>query len=371
MKIAIVHDFLNQYGGAERVVGYLSEIFPEAPIYTSIYFSGSTYSFFKDKKIITSFMQKIPGINRNFRKFFFLYPLAFKRFNLKGYDIVITSFSSYSNNINKAKAINICYCYSPPRFLWETDKYFKGERLLYKKFLFLRPFIYFLKKQDLKNSRNVDHFLTLSEFIKKRIKRIYGSDSIVIYPPIEFDKYLFSDKKEDYYLLVSRLRGYKKVDLAIEAFNKLNRRLLIVGKGEDLDYLKSISNKNIEFLGRIDELELFKLYSCARALIFPGEEDFGLTPLEAQASGTPVIAFGSGGALETIIDGETGLFFNEQNSDSLIEAVERFEKHSIDYQKCRKNAEHFDTKYFKQKILDFVNNTYAANLSYGERLLNG
>lgn len=363
MKIAIVHDFLNQFGGAERVVQYLSEIFPDAPIYTSIYFPGSTYPFFKGKKVITSFMQKIPGINRNFRKFFFLYPLAFKRFDLKGNDIVITSFSSYSNNVNKAGAVNICYCYSPPRFLWEADKYFSGERLSYKKFLLINPFLYFLKKQDLKNSVKVDYFLTLSEFIKSRIKKLYGRDSIVIYPPIEFHKYLFSDKKEDYYLLVSRLRGYKKVDLAIKAFNKLNKRLLIAGKGDDLEYLRSISNNNIEFLGRVGEPELLKLYSGARALVFPGEEDFGLTPLEAQASGTPVIAFGSGGALETVIDGETGFFFHGQDSESLIKAVERFEKHPIDSLKCRQNAENFDTKYFKQKILDFVKNTYAASIN--------
>jgi len=355
MKLAIVHDFLNQYGGAERAVGYLADIFPEAPIYTSIFFQQSTYDFFKNKTISTSFMQKIPGINRNYRKFFFLYPHAFRSFDLEAYDIILTSSSSFSNFTSKGKDSQmISYCYTPARFLWESEKYLNREHIPGWAKLLIKPIINNLKKKDLEAAKKVDYFIAISNHVREKIKNIYNRDSIVIYPPIEMDKYKFSAEKEDFYLVVSRLKSYKRVDLAVKAFNKLSKKLVVVGTGEEELYLKKIAGKNIEFTGRISDNKLLELYSKAKALLFTGEEDFGLTPLEAQASGTPVIAYNGGGALETIIEGKTGFFFEHFNQDSLIDGIKLFEKNKINPEKCRKNASKFDLKYFKKQIVDFI-----------------
>ena len=364
MNIAIIHDFLNQYGGAERAFHYLIDVFPESSLFTSIYFPESTFDYFKDKKIKVSFMQKIPGINKNFKKFFFFYPFAFKRINLKKFEVIISSSSSFSHFINKSKnSIHIVYCYTPPRFLWETEKYLEGEK--FSRFLssLIKIYIRYLKKLDLNQSKKIDYYIAISENVKNKINKIYKRDAFVIYPPIDIAKYIFKEKKGDFYLIVSRLKGYKKLDIAIKAFNTLGKKLLIVGTGEDEAFLKEIAGENINFLGRIDESKLLSLYSEAKALIFPGEEDFGLTPLEAQASGTPVIAYGAGGALETIINRETGLFFYEQDPEELIKAVKEFENYDIDALKCRANAERFGFNQFRDKIFNLVNDFYRKNES--------
>ncbi len=359
MKLAIVHDFLNQFGGAERVVGCFTSIFPEAPVYTSIYFEQSTFDFFKKKNIKTSFMQKIPGINRHYRKFFFLYPTAFRRFDLDGYDIILTSSSSFSNYIKKGKSsIMVSYCYAPARFLWNSSKYLKREHIPGSIKMLLKPIINVMKKKDIEASKKVDHFIAISEYIKKKIKRIYNKDSVVIYPPIIFNRYKYNEEKEDFYLVVSRLKGYKRVDVAVRAFNELSKKLVIIGTGEDEIYLKKIAKPNVKILGRVSEEKLLDLYSKAKALVFTGEEDFGLTPLEAQASGTPVIAFKGGGAMETIIDGKTGFFYDRPEPDSLIDAIKIFESSVIDPEACRDNASNFDFKYFKKQIIDFMGNVY-------------
>jgi glycosyltransferase involved in cell wall biosynthesis len=358
MNIAIIHDYLNQFGGAERLVYFLARVFPDAPIYTSIYFPESTYSFFKNKKIYTSFMQRIPSINKNYKKFFFIYPHTFRKFKFKGYDILLTSSSAFSSHVRKNKSIKICYCHTPPRFLWDTKRYLEGEKISGILYLLLKPVIKFLRKLDLRNAKSVDFFISNSHFVEKRIQKIYKRDSEVIYPPIDINGYTFSKDKEDYYLVVSRLKGYKRVDIAIKAFNILKKPLLIVGSGEGEKNLKSIAGDNITFLGRVKEKELLDLYSKAKALIFTGEEDLGLAPLEAQASGTPVVAFGRGGALETIIDGSTGYFFYEQDENSIIEAIQKFEKNSLDPGSCRENALKFDYEKFKEKLLIFINEAY-------------
>jgi glycosyltransferase involved in cell wall biosynthesis len=355
MKLAIVHDFLNQYGGAERVVGYFLRIFPKVPVYTSIYFPEDTFDFFRKENIKTTFMQRIPGIRKHYKKLFFLYPYAFRSLKLCDYEIILGSSSSYSHFINKCKdSVHVNYCYTPPRFLWETKDYMEGEKMSGMMAAAARPIISHLRKMDRKQSDKVDYYIAISKYVKSKIKKVYNRESTVIYPPIEMGKYRFKRNKEDFYLIVSRLKGYKKVDTAVRAFNILQKKLLIVGKGEDEENLKKVSGRNIEFLGTVSDGRLLDLYSRAKSLIFTGKEDFGLTPVEAQASGTPVIAFSKGGASETIINGITGFFFDRQEPGVLVEAVKRLEKDSLDPVKCRENARRFDFKNFKQEVKDFI-----------------
>ncbi len=370
MKIAIVHDFLNQYGGAERVVGFFTGIFNEAPLYTSIFFPHSTFDFFSGKDIKTSFLQNIPGINRHYRKYFFLYPAAFRRFDLEDYDMIITSSSSFSNFIRKRPGtVLVSYCYTPARFLWDSARYLDREHIPAAVRGLMRPVIGAMRKMDIKASREVDCFITISEYIKAKIKKIYNRESVVIYPPVEIKKYKYNEDKDDFYLVVSRLKGYKRVDVAVNAFNRLAKKLVIVGSGEDEAHLKKISGPNIVFKGRVEDSELLDLYGKARALVFTGEEDFGLTPIEAQASGTPVIAFRGGGALETIVEGETGFFYNDAEPGSLMGAIGLFEKNDIDPKKCRSNSLRFDITIFTEKIKDFIGKAYEEGPS-GEKQHN-
>jgi glycosyltransferase involved in cell wall biosynthesis len=364
MKLAIIHDFLNQYGGAERVVEYFLKIFPGVPVYTSIYFPDDTFDLFKSENITTTFMQKIPGIKKHYKKFFFLYPYAFRRLKLYDYEIILGSSSSYSHFINKCKdSVHINYCYTPPRFLWETKDYLEGEKITALESVMIKPIICFLRKMDLKQSKKIDYYIAISEYVKNKIKKVYNRESAVIYPPIEIEKYKFSKDKEDFYLIVSRLKGYKRIDTAVKAFNILGKKLLIVGTGEDEVNLRKVSRKNIEFLGTVSDSELLNLYSKAKSLIFTGKEDFGLTPIEAQASGTPVVAYAEGGASETIMSGETGFFFNRQEPEVLLEVIRQFEKNRLDSVRCRKNAERFDFKNFKKDITDFIKNVYKEKLN--------
>jgi len=364
MKLAIIHDFLNQYGGAERVVGYFLRIFPKVPVYTSIYFPDDTFNLFRDEKITTTFMQKIPGIRKYYKKLFFLYPYAFRSLKLYDYEIILGSSSSYSHFINKCKdSVHINYCYTPPRFLWDTKNYLEGERISSAMFMAVKPVIYFLRKMDLKQSEKVDYYIAISEYVRSKIKKVYKRKSVVIYPPIEVKKYRFRKDKEDFYLIVSRLKGYKRVDIAVKAFNMLGKKLLIVGVGEDENNLRKIAGKNIKFLGTVSDSKLIDLYSRAKSLIFTGKEDFGLTPIEAQASGTPVIAFTEGGASETIINNETGFFFSSQQPQMLIEAVKTFESNPINPARCRENAMRFDFKKFKRDIKDFVRGVYKERFA--------
>jgi len=364
MKLAIVHDFLNQYGGAERVVGYFLMMFPKVPLYTSIYFPDDTFNLFRDENITTTFMQKIPGIRKYYKKLFFLYPYAFKSLKLYDYEIILGSSSSYSHFINKCKdSVLINYCYTPPRFLWETKSYLEGEKISGAMSVVAKPIIYFLRKMDLRQSGKVDYYIAISEYVKSKIKKIYNRESVVIYPPIEVKKYKFSEIKEDFYLVVSRLKGYKRVDIAVKAFNILGKKLLIVGTGEDEGNLRKISRKNIKFLGTVSDSELLDLYSRAKSLIFTGKEDFGLTPIEAQASGTPVVAYTEGGASETIISGRTGFFFDRQEPEVLVEVIKEFEKKHLGPIRCRENAERFDFKNFKKDISSFIENVYKERFT--------
>lgn len=355
MKLAIVHDYLNQRGGAERCVIALHGLFPDAPIFTSFYIKDQTFEEFKTADISTTYMQKLPFVNKYFRHYLPFYPGAFKKMNLDGYDVVLSSSSAWAKGVVvKPDTVHICYCYTPMRSAWDFENYTRDlitNKLVLK---ILKSYTEKLKIWDIKTSRNVDYFIAISKVVSERIKRIYGRDSTVIYPPVETKKFKLSDEVEDYFLVVSRLNSYKRVDLAIKACNELNRLLIVVGDGPHKKELHKFAAKNIKFYSKISDTELVRLYSKCKALIFTGEEDFGIAPVEAMASGRPVIAFQSGGATETVVDGKTGLFFKHQNVDSLTEAINRFNEKDFNPAEIQKHSKNFDTDIFKRKIKKFI-----------------
>ncbi|NQU16561.1 MAG: glycosyltransferase [Candidatus Saganbacteria bacterium] len=359
-KIAIVHDYLNQFGGAERVVAALHDIFPDAPIYTSIYDEKRMPEIFKQMDIRTSFMQKLPFVMQKYRYYFWFYPKAIESFDLSEYDLVLSSSSAYAKGAKKRKdALHVCYCHNPMRFVWRYDDYIKQENINIAAKKLLPFFLDRLKKWDLQTNNQVDYFIANSRAVAKRISSFYNRESAVINPPIETKTFSPDKNNKNYFLIVSRLLGYKRIDIAIEAFSRLGLPLKIVGDGPARKTLKKSASLNIEFLGLVDDVELKRLYSECRALLFTGEEDFGMVPLEGAASGRPTIAYKRGGALETIVDQKTGLFFKEQSVDSLLDAVARFEKISFDRDFVRKHAQKFDKIVFREKIIGFLNETKA------------
>ena len=357
MKIAFVHEYLNQFGGAERMLQVLCALFPEAPIYTLIYDRNATGGVFDDKVIHTSFLQKMPLAKRHHRAFPLLMPLAMEQFDFSGYDSVVSISASFAKGVlTKPGTKHVCYCLTPPRFLWDDSQKFVEEfgysRLVKK---FLPPFITYLRMWDQEASKRVDEFWAISNFIKDRIGKYYRRPATVIYPPVNVGKFNVFEKEGDYFFMAGRLVSYKRFDVAIRAFNRLGLPLKIVGIGPEDNKLKKMAGKNIEFLGLVSDERLADLYFGSKALIFPQEEDFGIVPLEAMASGKPVIAYGAGGALETIVEGKTGLFFSEMTEDSLVEAIRKFETITFDPWVCRHQAEKFDISIFKENILRHLN----------------
>lgn len=359
MKIAIVHDYLNQFGGAERVVSALHELYPDAPIYTSIYDEKRMPDNFRKMDIRTSFMQKFPFIFKFFKYYFLFYPLAFESFDLSEYDVILSSSSAFAKGVKKKKGqLHICYCYNPMRFVWRYDDYVKREG--YPAFIknILPVILGPVKRWDIETAREVDYFIAISKTIADRIKKTYGRESDIIIPPVECSLFRPSSQAQDYFLVLSRLNAYKRIDLAVKAFNKLDLALRIIGDGPDKKSLERMANPNILFLGRVSDEELAGNLAECRALIFPGEEDFGIVPVEAMASGRPVIAYRAGGAKETVLDGETGIFFDKQDVDSLVNAVKRFQFMTFDKKKIREWAEGFDKEVFKNKMREFINTKF-------------
>lgn len=355
MNIALVHDWLPFMGGAERVVTNFLEVFKGAPIYTSIYNRERLEGILRDSDIHGSFLQNIKSARKDHRKFLPLMPTAFESFDLNKYDVILSSSSSCAKGIiTKPSTCHICYCHSPMRYAWEFYyEYIEGLSKL-KKFI-IKYIMNYMRIWDSASSNRVDYFIANSQNVANRIWKYYKRECVVICPPVRSKFFEIGENKSDYFLIVSRLQEYKRVDLAIDTFNDLKLPLIIIGDGPMRDKLvKRVTSNNIKFLGRQSNEVIKKYYSEAKGFLFPGEEDFGITPLEAQASGTPVIAFKKGGALETVVEDKTGVFFSEQTVSSMKDAIHRFNKMSFNKQDIRSHAESFDEEIFKDKIRDFV-----------------
>jgi glycosyltransferase involved in cell wall biosynthesis len=359
MQVAIVHDYLNQSGGAERVVCELAALYRDAPIYTSIYNPDLTWPELKDASIHTSWLQHLPFSHKYFKLLLPFYPSVFGGLKLSGYDVILSSSSSFAKGVQTEEGtIHICYCHSPTRFLWFYDDYVRKER--YAETLKRLPFpivglmVYMLRNWDLVACHRPDYYIANSVAVQGRIRKIYHRDSCVIHPPVDVDRFRVSTLDEGYYLVVSRLIAYKRIDLVIQAFNELSLPLVIVGDGPQRRVLEKMAQSNIQFKGHLSDQEVNRYFEGCRAFIFPGEEDFGITPLEANACGKPVIAYASGGALDSIRDGLNGLFFHAQTVPALKEAVRSSGEMDWDPKAIRAHAEGFSPKVFQQKIAQFV-----------------
>jgi len=354
MRLALIHDHLNQIGGAEKVLKSFTRLYPQAPVFTLLYNKQIAKQFLPNTKLIGSFLQNKRLAHKYFKWFLPLMPTAVESYNLKGYDIVLSDSSAFSKGvITDIAAKHICYCHTPTRYLWSDSWEYiielEKSNLIVRKLL--PPLLTYLRTWDYQAAQRVDKFIANSKFVAKRIKRFYKRDAHVIYPPVEVDKYKIIKDKQKYFVLMSRLRPYKRVDLAIEAFNEMRIPLKIVGAGWEHKYLEKKANKNIEFVGEIlDISQKNKILGSARALIHPQEEDFGISAVEAMACGTPVIAYGKGGALETVKHGVSGMFFEDQTWESLANAVVHFRDGEFDPQAVKQHADQFDEVRFRREM---------------------
>jgi glycosyltransferase involved in cell wall biosynthesis len=361
MKVALVYDRINKWGGAERVLLALHKLFPKAPIFTSVY-SPKKAKWADDMDIHPSFLQKYPHAISHHELYPFLMPIAFERFSFTGYDLVISLTSEAAKGIiTKPGTRHICYCLTPTRYLWSGYKeYFKDPAFK----MLTSPVVSYLRKWDKVAAKRPDRLIAISKEVQGRIKKYYDIDALVIYPPVGVqglgtrDSGLGKNKKGKYFLIVSRLSKftkYKRIDLAIQACNELKLPLKIVGEGNWKKELQHMAGPTVEFVGSVDDTKLNNYYRDCKALLFPAREDFGLSVVEAQSFGKPVIAFRGGGALETINEGKTGLFFDNQTKESLVRALQMFEKMNFDEAICRKNAQKFSYAHFDSSFLKLVN----------------
>lgn len=360
MKIALVHDHLNQLGGAERVLRAFTDIYPEAPIYTLIYDSKKTNNFFKEKKIIESFIARFPLAKRKFRWYLPMMVPATESYDLSNYDIVLSDSSGLAKGVlTSPKTVHICYCHTPTRYLWSEHNEIIDK--LERNWLVRRAsqlYRSYLRMWDKLAADRVDYFIANSQFVARRIKKYYHRDSVVINPPVDINRFSISPEVGDYYLIVSRLRPYKKVDIAVQAFNRLGLPLYIIGYGEEEERLKAMAKPNIKFLGNVSDQEVVKYISRCKAFINPQEEDFGITIIEAMAAGRPVIAYAAGGAMETVIPGQTGVLFDEQSWEALSDTVIHFNSSEFDPKIIRQHAEQYDTIHFNERIRSFIERSW-------------
>ena len=365
MKIALVHDWLPFIGGAERVLTNFLELYPNAPIYTTICNKSKMDGLLKEANIITSNLQKKNKEIENHRKLFPFMMTAIESFNLNDYDVVLSDSSSVAKGaITPPDTIHICYCHSPMRYAWEFSHEYAGK-MAGKGGLKAKLLSYFLtgvRLWDNASSDRVDYFIANSQNVAKRIWKHYRREAVVIHPPVRCNLFNISDIDEEYFLIVSRLQEYKRIDLAIEVFNKLGLPLVIIGDGPDRKKLEKMAKSNVKFLGRESDEVIKEHYAKCRAFLFAGEEDFGITPLEAMASGRPVIAYRKGGALETVVQNKTGVFFDNQTCEDLLQAIKKFEGMTFDKIEIRKHAETFNEQIFKEKIKRFVDEKYENSI---------
>jgi len=348
-KVAIVAEWLTSQGGAEKVVETLLEIYPKADLFTTVY-NKKLFTRFKNRYVRTSFLQKIPYLNRKHQLLLPLLSTAIRSLNLKGYDLIISSSSAFGKGIKKpAGAVHVCYCHTPMRYVWQPDIDKRLVNLPLGKYIIRR-----LKIWDLRTNPQVDYFISNSNYTGERITTYYHRKSTVIYPPVEIKPEGQKTSRKNFYFTISRLIPYKKIDLAIKAANELRVPLIVAGSGPEEKRLKKMASDKIKIIGKITDREKARYYVQAKAVIFPGEEDFGIVPIEAMAAGTPVIAYAKGGAGESVIDGETGILFAEQTIDGLKGAIRKLEKLTFDRGKIIANAKRFSKQEFIAKFKSFI-----------------
>jgi glycosyltransferase involved in cell wall biosynthesis len=355
MKTAIVHDWLNQIGGAEDVLETLVELYPNVPIFTSLYWRDGMPQHWQEWDVRTSFIDRLPLAHKRQQLYFPLYPMAFEQFDFSGYDLVVSNKSGFCHGvITDPETLHICYCLTPTRYVWRYHQYAEQENLGPLLRTVMPPFLTSLRQWDRLAADRVDHFIAISQTIRQRIAKIYRRPSTIIYPPVDTSRFSPSSRTEGYYLIVGRLVPYRRIDILIQAFNIMGRPLVIAGTGRDQERLQELAGPTIKFLGYIPDDELPDLMARCRAFMWPGEEDFGISPIQAMAAGRPVIAYAAGGALETVIPGLTGILFKEQTAEAIIEAVEKFDDTALDSGAISAFAAQFDTNEFKRKMQQFI-----------------
>lgn len=360
-RIAIVHDWLPLYGGAERVLEQMLHVFPHADLFSMIdAIPEAERGFLQHKPVRTSFVQKLPKAKTKYRSYLPLMPLAVEQFDLRGYDLILSSSYAVAKGVlTGPDQMHVCYCHSPVRYAWDLQGQYLEEAGLTRgvKSWLARALLHYVRLWDMRTAAGVDYFIANSRFVARRIRKVYRREATVIHPPVDVEKFTVGDAKEAFYLAASRMVSYKRMDLLAEAFARMpEQRLKIVGDGPELAKVRAKAGANAELLGYQRDGALRDLMQRARAFVFAAEEDFGIVPVEAQASGTPVIAYGRGGATETIVPEVTGIFFEEQTAESICRAVERFEDFpkGFDPGACRRNAERFSAARFRSEFASFV-----------------
>jgi glycosyltransferase involved in cell wall biosynthesis len=364
MRVAVIQDMMVGYAGSERVLEQMIAVFPNADLFAIVDFVPDTQRrFLQGKKPVTSFVQKLPFAKSKYRFYLPLMPLAVEQFDLSSYDLVLSSSHAVAKGVlTGPDQLHVCMCYSPIRYAWDLQHQYLKETNLTRGFksTLARLILHYMRLWDARTSNGVDVFIAISKFISRRIRKAYGRDSVVIYPPVDTSSFVPGVAKEEFYLTSSRLVPYKRIDLIVEAFAQMpEKRLVVIGDGPEMTKIRAKAASNIQILGYQPFEVLREHLQKAKAFVFAAEEDFGIAPLEAQACGTPVIAFGKGGSLETVKDGVTGLFFSEQSVPSIVDAMSRFEATSFDPVAIRHHAELFSEERFRQELKLLVDSKWS------------
>jgi glycosyltransferase involved in cell wall biosynthesis len=362
VNVALVHDWLTGMRGGERCLEVFCELFPEADLYTLLHVPGSVSPTIERRRIVTSFIQRLPDVERRYRQYLPLFPAAIRRFDLRGYDLVLSSSHAVAKSVRAAEPErHVCYCFTPMRYVWDLYPDYFGPRAPLATRLLMPPVAAWLRGWDRRTAAGVGHFVAISRFVADRIRRAYGRAADVIHPPVDLARFRLEETPGSFYLVVSALTPYKRVDLAVEACSRLGRPLLVVGTGPEEQRLRALGGPTVRFLGGRSDAEVAELYAGCRAFLFPPLEDFGITPLEAMACGRPVIALGQGGARETVVppgtaEPPTGLFFERQTVEDVVEAIRRFEADPGQFEPkaLRRRAEAFDRPRFRERVRDYL-----------------
>ena len=354
-KIALFQDYLAQNGGAERVTEAIHRMLPEAELHTTMAVPERLSSYLGRLDIATTWMQSLPAKARLYRHYFLLYPWAVESADLTGYDLIVSSCCGYAKGVRRGpRGVHVCYCHNPMRWVWRFPQYMQRERFSGPVKAALRVMVEGLKRWEMRAAKRPDYYIANSHIVAERLKTAFGVDATVIEPPIDTSRFRVSREIDDYYLVLSRLNPYKRIDLAVEACTRTGRKLVVIGDGPDRERLRQMAGPNVTFLGRLPDAAVNRYASHCRALIFPGEEDFGMAPLEVNAAGRPVVAFAAGGATETVIEGLNGVLFGMQTVESLIAGLERIEAQKWDPSAIRRNAQRYDIEVFQDRLLDFL-----------------